>query len=179
MTNPSGDQKPKRSRIRRVLAIDPTHCGFGFAVLEGPDRLLDWGIVSNKTHSKKQRYSKIAHLIDQYTPDGIVAEDVNSCFSRRGHNATALIGVASQLAGRYALTFECFPRFRIRELLAAGDATLTRHQTALLVAEHFSQLRSVLPRVRKPWMSEDLRMSLFRAAACALVYGSRVSRRIR
>jgi hypothetical protein len=28
---------------KRVLAIDPTHRGFGYVILEGPERLIDWG----------------------------------------------------------------------------------------------------------------------------------------
>ena len=43
----------------RVLAIDPSMRGFGFAVLEGPDRLID--------DDKDRRSLKlIADLIDQY-----------------------------------------------------------------------------------------------------------------
>ncbi len=33
-----------RREDERVLAIDPNSRGFGFAVLEGGARLIDWGI---------------------------------------------------------------------------------------------------------------------------------------
>ena len=38
----------------RVLAIDPSTRGFGFAVLEGPNRLIDWGVKETKTEQKRR-----------------------------------------------------------------------------------------------------------------------------
>ena len=38
----------------RVLAIDPSTRGFGFAVLEGPERLIDWGVKETKIDKNKR-----------------------------------------------------------------------------------------------------------------------------
>lgn len=38
----------------RVLAIDPSTRGFGFAVLEGPNRLIDWGVKETKVDKKRK-----------------------------------------------------------------------------------------------------------------------------
>jgi len=38
----------------RVLAIDPSTRGFGFAVLEGPDRLIDWGVKETKVDKNRR-----------------------------------------------------------------------------------------------------------------------------
>lgn len=45
MIHSPGTPKPRPRTLKRVLAIDPNSRGFGFAVLEGPDRLIDWGVV--------------------------------------------------------------------------------------------------------------------------------------
>ena len=37
-----------------VLAIDPSTRGFGFAVLEGPNRLIDWGVKETKVDKNKR-----------------------------------------------------------------------------------------------------------------------------
>jgi hypothetical protein len=37
------------TREIRVVAIDPATRGFGFAVLEGANRLIDWGVKETKT----------------------------------------------------------------------------------------------------------------------------------
>jgi len=39
----------KNEKVIRVLAIDPSTRGFGFAVLEGPSRLIDWGVKETRS----------------------------------------------------------------------------------------------------------------------------------
>jgi hypothetical protein len=39
----------------RVLAIDPSTRGFGFAILEGPNQLIDWGV--KETRADKEQAS--------------------------------------------------------------------------------------------------------------------------
>ena len=46
----------------------------------------------------------------------------------------------------------------------------TKYQRAGLIADYFSDLSYKLPPKRKPWQSEDLRMSIFDAACLALSY---------
>jgi hypothetical protein len=44
----------------------------------------------------------------------------------------------------------------------------TKRDRAVAIAEAFPELASRLPRVRRPWMSEDERMNIFDAMALAL-----------
>jgi hypothetical protein len=48
--------------------------------------------------------------------------------------------------------------------------TSTKHENARLVAEQFPVLIWNLPSKRKPWESEDYRMSMFCAASIASAY---------
>lgn len=43
----------------RVLAIDPSTRGFGFAVLEAPNRLIDWGVKEARTDKQRRALSKV------------------------------------------------------------------------------------------------------------------------
>jgi RNase H-fold protein (predicted Holliday junction resolvase) len=52
----------------RVLAIDPSTRGFGFAVLEGPNRLIDWGVKETKKNKNARTLKLIDELIDRYLP---------------------------------------------------------------------------------------------------------------
>ena len=52
---------------------------------------------------------------------------------------------------------------------------LTKHQRAQAVIERFPVLAQKLPPKRKPWESEDYRMSMFAAAALAVAYLHQVS----
>ena len=39
--------------MKRVVAIDPITKGFGFAVLDGPKLLVDWGLRGTKPSSNQ------------------------------------------------------------------------------------------------------------------------------
>jgi Holliday junction resolvasome RuvABC endonuclease subunit len=74
-----------------MLAIDPATRGFGFAVLEGPNRLIDWGVKETKTDKKRRTLKLIAELIDWYRPGIIVLEDISAQQSRRCNRVESLI----------------------------------------------------------------------------------------
>jgi RNase H-fold protein (predicted Holliday junction resolvase) len=59
----------------RVLAIDPSTRGFGFAVLEGPNRLIDWGVKETKIDKNRMTLKLVADLIERCQPSVIVVED--------------------------------------------------------------------------------------------------------
>jgi RNase H-fold protein (predicted Holliday junction resolvase) len=67
----------------RVLAIDPTHRGFGYAVFEGPDLLVDWGERNIWGQKNAGSVEAVARLIERYQPDILVLEDPSSADCRR------------------------------------------------------------------------------------------------
>jgi len=67
----------------RVLAIDPSVRGLGFAILEGPNQLIDWGVKETKTDKKRRSLKLVDELIEQYRPIVIVVEDYEAKGSRR------------------------------------------------------------------------------------------------
>ena len=73
---------------KRVLAIDPITKGFGFAVLEGPEILVDWGVKhasGDLNHRNRRCLEEVLKLIARYQPDVLVVEHtgVKSCRRRR------------------------------------------------------------------------------------------------
>ena len=151
----------------RVLAIDPTSKGFGFAVLEGPDRLVDWGVkhASGNGECLKQ----VAALITRYHPDVLVVErtDANDC--RRRPRARLLIEDLLALSQEHQLRARRIPRrAMLRYFARSGFAT--KRQVAVALSVRFPELHRHLPPERKPWMSEDERMSIFDALAFGLTF---------
>src|ERR1039458_4290126 len=68
----------------RILAIAPSTRGFGFAVLEGQETLVDWGVNTVKKGDKnKQSLAKVEKLITHYQPGVLVLEDASAKNSRR------------------------------------------------------------------------------------------------
>jgi Holliday junction resolvasome RuvABC endonuclease subunit len=150
---------------QRVLAIDPYTQGFGFALLEGA--LLDWGLKEAKGDKNSVCLKKITDLIEYYQPDVIVLENPTGEGSRRYLRVQELIQEIVKLASSKRIKSQSFSRSQIKKAFSTSGA-FTKYQIANTIAEQFPELASRLPRVRKPWMSEDQRMSIFDAVALAL-----------
>src|SRR5437870_1613293 len=88
------------NREIRVLAIDPSTRGFGFAVLEGPNRLIDWAVKETKVNKNAKSLKLIDDLIDRYQPNVIVVEDYAGKGSRRCRRIQTLIDDLSTLASK-------------------------------------------------------------------------------
>src|SRR4051812_8453905 len=79
-----------RRGIQRVLAIDPTSRGFGFAVLEGSEMLIDWGVVHQGTPRNQSLTGRFQSLMDRYLPHVVVIEDLTT-HSRRSTGARTFL----------------------------------------------------------------------------------------
>src|SRR5215472_16589974 len=97
----------------RVLAIDPSTRGFGFAVLEGPERLIDWGVKETKTDKKKRSLKLIAELMKRYQPKVFVLEDFEEKGSRRCRRVGELINDISKVALERGIRVKSISRLKV------------------------------------------------------------------
>jgi Holliday junction resolvasome RuvABC endonuclease subunit len=154
-------------REPRVLALDPSSRGFGFAVFEGPDALIDWGVKQVKGSKHRECLSRIERLMDHYQPEMVVVEDCASRHCRRCLRVRELIGDILALAAERRVRSRAVSRAAVRKAFSRTGAS-TKHQIATTIAETFPELALNLPPYRTPWMSEDARMAIFDAVAFAL-----------
>src|ERR1700732_1656299 len=82
---------------KRVLAIDPTHRGFGYVVLEGSADLIDWGVRHVQGSKNKASIQVASELISFYRPQILVLEDVSSKNCRRRKRVRNLIDALDEL----------------------------------------------------------------------------------
>jgi Holliday junction resolvasome RuvABC endonuclease subunit len=155
----------------RILAIAPSTRGFGFAVLEGQDTLVDWGIKTVKKRDKnKQSLAKMEKLIAHYQPGALVLEDASAKVSRRSPRIRKLSRQIIKMAADRKVSVKLFSRDQVMKAFIA-DGTGTKHALAEIIAKRFpEELGSRLPPKRKPWMSEDSRMDIFDAVALILAF---------
>jgi Holliday junction resolvasome RuvABC endonuclease subunit len=159
----------RTSRDIRILAIDPSTRRFGYAVLEGPSQLIDWGVKETKNDKKRRSLKLIDELVNDYQPYAMVVEDYAGKGSRRCDRVTGLIDEIRELALKRKVKVKSFSRTEIKKAFAESGAT-TKQEIAIAIAKRFPELAPRLPRFRKPWMSEDYRMSIFDAVALALTF---------
>ena len=75
----------REKRERLILAISPTARGFGFVVLEGCNRTIDWGAKEARGDKNRDVLAKAAELMSWYTPDLLVLENAEGPESRRAN----------------------------------------------------------------------------------------------
>ncbi len=146
-----------RRKDTRVLAIDPSTRGFGFAALEGSDRLIDWGVKETRNDKNRRSLKLIPELIEQYEPSVLVVEDHAGKDSRRCRRVTQLIDNISEIAQKRGVKVKRISRAEVKQVFSEVCAQ-TKQQIAIAIAKRFPELAPRLPRFRKPWMSEDYRM---------------------
>jgi len=158
--------QPKEKQLR-VLAIAPSTRGLGFAVMEGKSTLVDWGLKAVNADKNARSLSNVANLIGIYNPTIIVLEDAHSKSSRRSSRIQALVSSIVELADDEGIPVKLLARTKVRTALLLNPRG-TIHELAESVANRFpAELGLRLPKKRKPWMSEDSRMDIFRAVALA------------
>ncbi len=169
--------KRTHSKYVRVLAISPSTRGFGFAVLEDRETLVDWGVKSVKGDKNARSIAKVEELIDHYEPGVIVLTDSSTKPSRRSARIQALgREIVAMIASR-GITVEVFSGQQVRRIFFA-DGQGTKHALAEILAKRFpAELGFRLPPKRRAWMSEDYRMDIFDAVALVLVLRLKKSKR--
>lgn len=150
----------------RTLAVDPMCRGFAYVVLEGSERLLDWGATDfrhrNTTAGFLVRVAKVIHDCD---PSLIVVETVRH--SRRGARARERIRRLVDFARKRGITVHQVARADVETSFSASGTS--KWEIAAAVARLLPDLETWLPHKRKLWTAEDDRMNIFDAASFGIV----------
>jgi hypothetical protein len=154
----------------RLLAIAPLSRGLGYAVMEGPDKLIACG---NKAILRDKNAGSLAwvnRLIQFYQPEVLVLPDVNTADTRRAARIKILHRKIVAWADKKQLKVRLISVTQVRtHLLGTGKGT--KFAVAQTLAGKFPvELGTRLPPKRRPWMSEDPRMDIFDAAGLAVVF---------
>ena len=166
---------PRTTTIKRVFALDPYSRGFGFVVFEGPEHLIDWGLKEARREKESRCLQHVAQLIETYHPDVFVIEATHDPQCRRCPRVRALLQAMSQLAAEKKLKTRSFSRRAVQATFSAVSP-VTKYEMMNAIVARLPELTPWRPPLRKPWMSENSRASIFDAAALALTYFYRAMR---
>src|SRR5882724_4024958 len=124
-----------------VLGLYPTTRGFAFALFEGPLSPYDWGVSHMKGGKNEWCLKKISGLLDRYTPDAIVLQDMSSTGTRRVPRIRALNGEIEELAEARGIPVYAYARRQVRHHFPPPH---TRQQIAETIAKHIPAFESFL-----------------------------------
>jgi hypothetical protein len=149
----------------RVLAIDPTPRGIAFVVLEGPERLIDWGVCYVATPSKHAYMERLRSLIEDNAPDLLVAETYGTRHGRKHTRANYVLHRVKAFAEAECLPLRTVSRKEVNAMFKVGKS---KHKIACGLARFFPELEEKLPDERKVWETEVERMNIFDALSFGL-----------
>jgi hypothetical protein len=156
-------------RFLRVLAVDPSTRGFGYAVFEAPEMLVAWGTTDIRQDKERVALRKIGELLRRYEPSVLVVEDCAHVTARRTARIARLAEQMLAVARTQGVPGYAVSRAAVYKHFAQANAQ-TKYEIAVALADRFPALLLRLPPKRKPWQSESPRTSIFDAAAFGLTY---------
>lgn len=155
----------------RVLALVVHRRKVGYAVLEGPSQLLDWGVASCMAAGKLRRAGvpqRLISMLSFYQPRFVALRLVKA----RGRDTETVEAVGVAIRG------ECTQRsirlFRVHastvKRFFAAHSCKTRVQIARVLGDWFLELAWHVPPKRKPWQSDSHNMPIFEAVAVGIAF---------
>lgn len=149
-------------RPLRLLALDLSARGFGYAVVDARLGLLDSGCCSFVASNDDMFVERLSALIARYNPRTLVVE--NFAATQAKTTATRRCKLAIQLAELCQLGMVQVSRAIVQRVLGGT----TKEIRARMIAGMYPELERLLPRPRAPWQAEAKRMSIFDAMALAV-----------
>lgn len=150
----------------RIIAVAPSTSGFGYAVFEGKETLIECDIRTARGGDKnEQTMKKVKKLIAHFQPDVLILENTGAKGSRRSNRIRKLCQEIIKMARAHDMRVKLLSRDRVMKAFIPNGKG-TKQAIAEIVAQKFpEQLAHQLPTKRKPWDSESHRMSMFDAVA--------------
>jgi len=155
----------KPSTRNQVFALDLHPLCFGYAMFEGPDELIDWGIKSFRhgvNAVKVPLNVKLALLLDHIEPEVIVIKQPRTAALKKS------AGAIMALARCRGIPVRLISGASVRS--AFPDDSHNKYQIASVIAKRYPELSARLGLRRKLWQAEKYSMSIFDAAALGIAY---------
>lgn len=153
-----------------VLSVSPMSKGFGFVLFESALAPLDWGVREVRGALKNRRILKFVEgMIDRYAPIVLVLEDWTDGACRKSARIMRLYASLTELARKKCVQIVRVSKGSVRRCFRSV-VPCVKYEIALAIGKAIPAFSYQIPPVRKIWMSEDPRQSLYDAAALGLAF---------
>src|SRR5258708_1239892 len=106
----------------RVLAIDPSSRGFGFAVIEGKEKRVAWSLKGDAGGKNATCLAKSGSLIEVYGPEAVGIEYCAAQGSRRSQRIRIVHEAINTLALKSNIIGMAFSRIEIMHTFFVGES---------------------------------------------------------
>jgi hypothetical protein len=144
----------------------------GFAVFEGPPKLLVWGI--HKYGGTKQRLrdaveKRILSLLDFHDPSILVIRQIRVHSPKTSRQLSHIINTIRTEAKRRSVDVHILSAVVVKKFFARSGQT-TKQEIASILAEWFEDIAWKLPDKKKAWQSERHNMVIFDALGTGVAF---------
>jgi hypothetical protein len=163
---------PSKHHEPRILAVDLRSQQFGYAVFEGPRRLLDYGGGQLRPGGKAGSVlaaRRMRQLIKLFTPSSIAVKRPDRRVVASHPGIRIIVHAIRREASRHLIPFRLIARDEIRSAFSALSAG-NKYEIAAALAQMFPELLSRLPAKRETGDPEHPRMVVFDAISVGFTY---------
>jgi len=165
------------SQTARILAIEARRSRFGYALFEGPKRLLDWGastVPSELTGhlATKAAKKRIASSLRRCHPAAVVVKRPRKMKTVKGIEQGPIFEAIAREAALLRIPVYFISRAEVQEAFRMFRGN-TKEQIAEILVGIFPELFSRLPPKRKKWQPENRGMIVFDAVAIGFAHWQR------
>ncbi|SRR6266702_1581455 len=150
----------------RIVALEIRRSCIGYAVLQGPRQLLDWGTTSPSplSNAPERARNRVLFILKLLAPAAVVVRK-----SRADASQSVILRIVRAEVSRRSIPIVILRQDQIRQalnIIRSGN----KDETAELLTRIFPELLFKLPRKRRAWQSEPHAMLAFDAVAVGLAF---------
>jgi hypothetical protein len=150
-----------------ILALFPNSVGIGYACLQVPERLFDFGVVTVKPMSNSKLLKRAERFMDYYKPKIILLKEPEA--TKKSHRVDKLIEAITTLSGEKGLKVYRYTRQQIKDVFEVFGAH-TKFEMVQKIVAMLPDLKARAPKERKWYDKEHYQMVLFNAVALAVTH---------
>ena len=156
----------------RILAIDLRLRRFGYAVFEGPNRLLDWGVYffpPAREGGSIVASKRVADLLRLFTPSVVVVKKADRGSGSRGAGIASILKAIRRESSIRSIPVCLIGHKDVRQAFRIFRSN-NKYENAVALTQLFPDLLWKLPPKRKFYDGEHPRMIVFDAVAVGFTY---------
>jgi Holliday junction resolvasome RuvABC endonuclease subunit len=150
-----------------LLALYPSSVGMGYACLQIPDQLLDFGIATIKPMLNGKLLSRAERFMEYYKPKVILLKEKHS--SKNSKRNDNLIDALASLSYEKNIQVYRYTREQIKDVFEIFGAR-SKYEMAQRIIKMLPDLEHRSPKMKKWYEKEDYNMVLFDAVSLAVTH---------
>jgi hypothetical protein len=161
-----------RNTKERIMAIDLRRSRFGYAVLDGPNALLEWGSGEIWPDGKQRgdlKNARLPSVLRVSSPATVVVRKSQYRGSLNSPLKDRLLRQIKRDTDGFSIPVVMISQDQIRKAFHLPKRA-SKYRIASVVADKFPELHIKLPAERKAWEPELHRMIIFDTIAAGLAY---------